>query len=313
MDREKHIVGRLEKHYNHIESLGYEIVGIFAQGSMNYNLDIYDDDYMSDIDSKCLIIPTLTDLIKGNKMVSTKYDFEGEQIDVKDIRVMMEMWKKQNQSYLEILFSDFYIINPIYEDYMENIIGMSDDIVKMNEPQLIRCILGMAKEKLVALKHPYPATIEKIEKFGYDPKQFHHIIRLCHLASNIFNNKLAFKESMIYNKDDRLYDYMIKAKKGTFSLEFAEDMSKKYIKDIEDIRDKIITKQGKDNFQKDIYIKLEDSIYELTYYGIHNMIFLNTLEIDDNIIDAINNCKSDGILAKDIEEALIKSERKDDK
>ena len=34
------IFEKINKHYNYIKSLGYEIVAIFAQGSMNYNLYI---------------------------------------------------------------------------------------------------------------------------------------------------------------------------------------------------------------------------------------------------------------------------------
>ena len=90
-EKKEHIKNRLKAHYKYIESLGYEIVGVFLQGSQNYNLDIYESDYMSDVDTKCLVIPKLDNLIKGSAMVSTKYDFEGEQIDVKDVRVMMEM------------------------------------------------------------------------------------------------------------------------------------------------------------------------------------------------------------------------------
>ena len=60
------IFEKINKHYNYIKSLGYEIVAIFAQGSMNYNLYIQDDDYKSDVDTKCIVLPTLDDLIKGN-------------------------------------------------------------------------------------------------------------------------------------------------------------------------------------------------------------------------------------------------------
>lgn len=36
----------------------------------------------------------------------------------------------------------------------------------------------MIMEKYSALRHPYPSIVHKIERFGYDPKQLHHIIRL---------------------------------------------------------------------------------------------------------------------------------------
>ena len=43
--RKEHIKNRLKAHYKYIESLGYEIIGIFLQGSQNYNLDIYEKYY----------------------------------------------------------------------------------------------------------------------------------------------------------------------------------------------------------------------------------------------------------------------------
>ena len=61
-------------------------------------LFINDDDYHSDVDTKAIVLPTLDNLVCGNKMVSTKYELDGEQIDVKDIRVMVDMWKKSVQS-----------------------------------------------------------------------------------------------------------------------------------------------------------------------------------------------------------------------
>lgn len=36
----------------------------------------------------------------------------------------------------------------------------------------------MMKEKEAALRHPYPTTKHRVEKYGYDPKQLHHIYRL---------------------------------------------------------------------------------------------------------------------------------------
>ena len=211
--RKEHIKNRLKAHYKYIESLGYEIIGIFLQGSQNYNLDIYEKDYASDIDTKCIVLPTLDNLIKGNQMTSTKYDFEGEQIDVKDVRVMMEMWKKQNQSYIEILFTKYKLINPKYKSYVDEVIAMRDDITQMNVPQLARCISGMSKEKVCALEHEYPATIENIKKFGYDPKQLASIIRLTHLIENLFEKNKKFEDAITYHNGE-LRNYMIEVKKG---------------------------------------------------------------------------------------------------
>lgn len=266
-ERKEHIKNRLKAHYKHIESLGYEIIGIFLQGSQNYNLDIYEKDYTSDIDTKCIVLPTLDNLIKGNQMISTKYDFEGEQIDVKDIRVMMEMWKKQNQSYLEILFTDYKIINPKYKSYLKEILDMKNDIVQLNPPQLARCIKGMSGEKVVALEHEYPATVEKIKKFGYDPKQLASIVRLTHLIENIFDKNMNFKDAILYTDDD-LRNYMLNIKKGKIKLEEARELATMYDTKTNMIKERIIEEQGKDNFNSEICSILEDKVYSLVRFGI---------------------------------------------
>ena len=60
----------------------------------------------------------------------------------------------------------------------------------------------------------------------------------------------------------------MKAKKGCYSLEFAEDIANKYLLDIKDIKDEIIEKQGKDNFNSEIYEQLEMQVYSLVKFGI---------------------------------------------
>lgn len=269
--RKEHIHKRLLAHYNYIETLGYEIIGIFLQGSQNYNLDIYESDYMSDVDTKCIVIPKLEALIKGHKMVSTKYDFENEQIDVKDIRVMMDMWKKQNQSYLEILFTEYKIVNPKYEHYVNEIIKMRDKIVKMNPSLLAKCIKGMSGEKVVALEHEYPSTKEKIKRFGYDPKQLASIIRLTHLIENVFIKKMSFGESIVYNDMD-LRKYMIDIKKGKATLAEARKLSKDYDTKTCLIRNNVVEKYGKDSFDSMIANNLEDIVYKLVKFGIISLI-----------------------------------------
>lgn len=266
-ERNKHIRSRLQAHYDYIESLGYEIVGIFLQGSQNYNLDIYEDDYTSDVDTKCLVLPTLDNLIKGNQMVSTKYDFEGEQIDVKDIRVMMEIWKKQNQSYLEILFTDYKIVNPMYISFLNDILDMRDNIVQLNLPQLARCIKGMSGEKVVALEHEYPATVEKIKKFGYDPKQLASIIRLTHLMENLFDNHMSFKKAILYTDED-LRNYMLDIKRGKVELEEARELANLYDTKTNAIKERVVEELGKDNYDNEIGAELEKRVYKLVNFGI---------------------------------------------
>ena len=66
-DRELRIHDRLKHDYNYVLNKGYEVFGVFLQGSQNYQLD-YEG---SDIDTKCIVLPSAADLILNKPPVST--------------------------------------------------------------------------------------------------------------------------------------------------------------------------------------------------------------------------------------------------
>lgn len=275
---DKCIYDKVEKHYKYLESLGLNVVAVFAQGSMNYGLYIQDDDYKSDVDTKAIVLPTLDDLINGDKMISTKYDYEGEQIDVKDIRVIMNMWTKSNPAYLEILFTKYKVINPLYEKFINDIIKMGDDIVKMNFPQLAKCMSGMSKEKVIAMEHPYPSQLKDLEKFGYCPKQIHHIIRLNQLIKDVYQNNISFGDALLLNRLPEFSLYLIDVKKGKLSLEQARLLAKEKDEETKKIKDEILETYDGFKFQSETYYKLKNIINSLVKYNIIQMIKENKYE-----------------------------------
>lgn len=179
MTKDEHIMKRLEQHYAFAEAHGYEIVCLMLQGSQNYGLDVYTDEYKSDIDTKAIVLPKFEDFCRNKEPVSTTLVLpNNEHCDCKDIRIMFKTFEKQNINFLEILFSQYVIINPKYETLIDELFDMADDIASINFNQALNCISGMSKDKLHALEHPYPNTVEEIEKYGYSRKQLHHILRM---------------------------------------------------------------------------------------------------------------------------------------
>jgi hypothetical protein len=175
-DREIKIYKRLEHDYNYVKNRGYEVFGVFLQGSQNYRLD-YEG---SDIDTKCIVIPSAEDLILNKAPVSTTLILDdNSHIDLKDIRLMWQHFKKQNTNYLEILFTEFFYV-PSFKSYFSFWLDMREireDIAHIDNHASVNCIVGMVLEKNKALCHPYPTLKDKIDKYGYDNKQLHHIIR----------------------------------------------------------------------------------------------------------------------------------------
>lgn len=178
MNREK-IMARVEEHFKYLQSLGYEVVCTCLQGSQNYGLDEYSEEYCSDIDTKSIVLPKLKDFIIASPPVSKVEIMDNdEHAEVKDIRIMFEMFKKMNLSYIELLYSKYVYINPEWIDYIYNMFLYRDEIASYNRNQFLKCIYGMAMEKQKALCHPYPNLLDKIEKYGYDGKQLSHAYRL---------------------------------------------------------------------------------------------------------------------------------------
>lgn len=186
----KEIMARVEEHYKYLESLGYEVVCTCLQGSQNYGLDEYSEDYCSDIDTKSIVLPKLKDFIMALPPISKVEIMDNdEHAEVKDIRIMFEMFRKMNISYIELLYSKYVYINPRWVDYIYNLFLYRDEIASFNRNQFIKCIYGMALEKQKALCHPYPATMDKIEKFGYDGKQLSHCRRLLNFLSRYLDGE----------------------------------------------------------------------------------------------------------------------------
>ena len=173
MTKDEKIFERLRADYEKVAEK-YTVLGVFLQGSQNYGLD-YEG---SDIDTKAIIIPTLDDIVLNRKPVSTTWILESnEHIDVKDIRLMHECFRKQNINFVEILFTKYRILNLEYEDLYQPMFDCREYIAHYNKTAAVKCILGQIMEKRKALCHPYPTIIDRIEKYGYDPKQLHHIFR----------------------------------------------------------------------------------------------------------------------------------------
>lgn len=167
----------IQEHY--LESKQYfaenNIVGIFLQGSQNYGLETED----SDIDTKLITIPTLNEFIYNRKpMSTTHFRANKEHIDFKDIRLMFDAFRKQNLNFIEILFTDYKIINPMYTKEWNKLIAANEIIAHYNPYFAVKAMSGIALGKRYALTKETETHKEAFEKFDYDPKQLYQLVRI---------------------------------------------------------------------------------------------------------------------------------------
>lgn len=213
----------LDHHYEAQQSIsesGRQILGTFYQGSGNYGLD-YED---SDVDTKCLIIPTLKEIALAKQPISTTHIRENnEHIDLKDIRLYLQTFRKQNLNFLEILFTKYYWLNiddQFYSEQWKRLTDNKEAIAHMDPARCIKSMRGILSEKYFAMEHHYPSRMPWIEKFGYDPKQLHHLLRVDEFITRYTSGE-SFANCLISLQPE----YLIGIKQGHYELEKARDLA----------------------------------------------------------------------------------------
>lgn len=229
--REEQLNKRLVEDYEYVKSLGYNVLGVFVQGSDNYKLSYSG----SDIDTKAILIPSFEDFVLNRKPVSTTLVLpSNEHIDLKDIRLMHDCFRKQNINFIEILFTKYKLINPEYVSIYQPMFNNSERIAHYNNYAAVNCIAGMVYEKHKAMEHPYPTLIEKIKRHGYDNKQLHHIVR-CEEFLKRYINGTSYAECLIPTNPQHLID--IKAS-YIYSLEEAREIANHCEAIVKDVKQK---------------------------------------------------------------------------
>lgn len=142
------VMTRVNKHYTRaIEHYGEgAVLGVFLYGSWNYNTNTPD----SDVDTKCILIPNLYSLaIKPYEVKHLHID--DEVCECMTIMHMVNNWKKQNINFVEIMFTDYYIINPLYRELWEELFPFADR-EKVARYDLRQAIHSMVHQAIHTLK-----------------------------------------------------------------------------------------------------------------------------------------------------------------
>ena len=252
------IMSRIKEHYKEANQYFDEnrIIGIFNQGSANYGLD-YET---SDVDTKLIVVPTFKDIALAKKPVSTTHiRANDEHIDYKDIRLYVETFYKQNLNFLEILFTPYTIINPLYEKEWMRLVEAREQIAHMNPWRAVKSMKGVALEKFHALEHDYPSRLHVLAKNGYDPKQLHHLIRVDNFLTQYIAGK-PYGETMI--PEEKMRAFLMDIKRGNWELTAARELAEQSLTHINKISDEFFSEMEdkEDSAMREL---LEDVSYNI--------------------------------------------------
>ena len=233
------------------------IVGIFLQGSQNYGLDLP----TSDVDTKLIVVPTFQDIALARKPVSTTHiRTNDEHIDFKDIRLYIETFRKQNLNFLEILFTDYFIVNPLYLNQWARLVNHREEIARMNEFRAVKSMKGVAMEKFHAMEHPYPTKLDLIEKYGFDGKQVHHLIRVDDYLTRYIAGE-PYKDCL--RPSEHLIERMMAYKRHEIPLAEAREEAKEVLAHTTEIADEFCRYVTADEEDEGCRKLLEDVSYNI--------------------------------------------------
>ena len=255
------IENKLKKQMKILTDKGYTVAFVSIYGSQNYELDINNEEYKSDVDMKAVIVPTLDELVYNSKPISTTIETEWGQCDVKDIRVFFQTLVKANPAYIETLFTKHVVYNKNFMKDLHFVFNKAEELVYALRCQFIRAMYGMMCEKQKALTYPYPSIVHKIEKFGYDPKQAHHIYRIHLMMKEYFLDSKPLSQCFIPSTSEK--EYLIDIKKGNFSLEEIKTLTDVWMTDAKQIKDEILSNIDETKIDysiKDKYIEWSQNI-----------------------------------------------------
>lgn len=224
-------VERFKEHYEEALTLfpEHRIVGLFLQGSQNYGLETAN----SDVDTKLIVTPTFKEIAMNAKPVSTTHvRANDEHIDLKDIRLYIQTFYKQNLNFLEILFTKYAIINPLYEKEWARLVAEREAITHLNPYRSVQSMKGIALEKYHAMEHAYPSKAEVLAKYLYDPKQLHHLLRVEDYLERYIAGE-SYEECLKPSTPE----YLVQVKTGLFDLENARREADRAIAHVTELAD----------------------------------------------------------------------------
>lgn len=165
-EKERKIHEVLRVHHDKVKEK-YHTVMTVLHGSQNYRLDTESSDY----DTFTFVLPSLADMAMLKEPVSTMTEDEYGHIDIKDIRLALNLLKKTSPNSVEWFATGYRIIEPEYADLLETYIT----------PETLRCSTKHMMAAIGGMAH-------QLTKRNISPgKRYSHLLRMDCMVDNYYN------------------------------------------------------------------------------------------------------------------------------
>ena len=171
----------------------------------------------------------------------------------------METFRKQNLNFLEILFTPYHCGHPDYWKEWSRLVDARERIARMNPFRAVKSMKGIALEKYHAMEHAYPSKLDILAKYGYDPKQLHHLVRIDNYLTRYINGE-SYEKCLI--PEDSMKAFLLTIKKGGWDLASARELANQSLAHVEKIANEFCAweEEREDEEMRDL---LEDVSYNI--------------------------------------------------
>ena len=166
MNRNINVQQRVEQHYKFVceRYPAEQILGVFLYGSQNYDLDTPS----SDVDTKAIYIPSFEEAVFNQPISKELHLPNGEHCEVKDIREFVKNLYKQNINFVEVLFTDYFVLNEKFKDiWEETFMQYKEDIARYDMNKAIH-----------SMSHQASHTLQQAENGANPCKKLANVARL---------------------------------------------------------------------------------------------------------------------------------------
>ena len=172
-----------------------QVMAVMLYGSQNYGLATE----KSDVDTKAMIVPPIREVLLGKPKFSHDCYHADGLTCIKDFRGMFDSYLKGNVNFLETLYTDYYLVSPMYEPFFDDLRAHRDLIANAHPTAVIRCAAGFAHQKFDHIQKVNDHNGVAISNWGYDPKALMTMRRLAYFIYTFkatMNFQAALESSM---------------------------------------------------------------------------------------------------------------------